>query len=85
MSLKLYQRQWRGIVGRYFMAQALQSRWKLNIIAQNFNIYCQGCHTSGIGQGGKLFKVREKSGIFILSQGKPIFLQEEKSGKIKII
>ena len=42
-------------------------------------------HIRNWSGGGELFKVREKSGIFILSQGKPIFLQEEKSWKIEII
>ena len=34
----------------------------------------QGCHRSGNGQGKKFFKVREKSGNFILRQGKLTFL-----------
>ena len=52
------------------MAQALQSRWKLNIIAQNFNIYCQGCHTSGTGQGGKIIQGQGKVRGFYFESGK---------------
>jgi len=33
----------------------------------------QGFHSSGNGQGKKFYKVREKSGNFILSQGKLAF------------
>jgi len=33
-------------------------------------MYWQGCHRSGNGERKKFFKVREKSGNFILSHGK---------------
>ena len=33
----------------------------------------QGCHGSGNGQGNNFFRLREKSGIFLLSQAKLAF------------
>ena len=46
-----------------------KSSWLLVVV-----LYCiQGCHWSGNSRGKKFFKVRGKSGNFILSQGKLIF------------
>ena len=46
-----------------------KSSWLLVVV-----LYCiQGCHWSGNSRGKKFFKVRIKSGNFILSQGKLIF------------
>ena len=46
-------------------------------------MYLHGCHSSGNAEEKKIFKVREKSGNFTLSQGKLISLWN-KSGKSEI-